>query len=195
MKRYPDPLPLLENLKTLGHAPRVHPNGFIQFDLNSDGSDRLHIWDHRIPRQDTATTTHDHKFLMHSKVYRGVLAQVVYGVDLNHGSNPTDEIYMAKYTSRSESKLVPTGVKVARTTADVELLHGDENDSYSQPPFTFHDSVPVVFPVVTWMTKLTDEPDHTPRILVPLGQTPDNDFERTAHDPDFLWEVIAEAIA
>ena len=41
-----------DQLRALGRKPRVHPNGFIQLDLNDAGTRRLHVWRDGIPRQE-----------------------------------------------------------------------------------------------------------------------------------------------
>ena len=42
-------------------TPRVHPNGFIQLDLNAEGTLRLHVWpDGPFPKQRSDSTIHEH---------------------------------------------------------------------------------------------------------------------------------------
>jgi hypothetical protein len=74
---------------------RVHPNGFIQLDLepteatwheshhegHSGANLRLHIWNppgHKLPHQGTFNELHTHVFDMHSNVVRGKMNQRIY---------------------------------------------------------------------------------------------------------------------
>src|SRR5687768_2884644 len=78
-----------------GGNPRVHPNGFIQLDLedvpeswhashkqgHSGAARRMHIWNPpgvELPHQQTVNEIHDHVFDMKSNVVRGVLVQRLY---------------------------------------------------------------------------------------------------------------------
>ena len=43
-------IPLVDRLKATGLRPRLHPNGFIQFDVTPNGDIRFHVWpDEKLP--------------------------------------------------------------------------------------------------------------------------------------------------
>ena len=71
---------LVSRIRVDYNKPRVHPNGFIQLDLNQDASMRLHVWpdesEGHVPCQETKTTIHDHKFDMQSMIVYGSLKQL-----------------------------------------------------------------------------------------------------------------------
>lgn len=183
--------------RTAGAKPRVHPNGFIQLDLESDGTriakSRLHVWPDGddIPKQETATTIHDHRFDMRSTIVSGYIVQRVYDVSLTPYKF-THEIHVAQYPTPKESVLGPSGVKVHAVTMARYSYH--EGDSYTQRMYTFHDTDWVGL-TATLMSKGDEDLTHTPRVLVPVGQTPDNDFVRADCDEDLLWDYIERALS
>jgi hypothetical protein len=187
-----DTIMIIDKLQKTGYVPRVHPNGFLQLDLNDEGTRRLHIWDLRLPRQDVRTSIHDHIFDMSSRVLVGILNQVRIIFTLEHWGHPTHEVYMAQYTERSSSQLMPTGVKVRRTTHRIESVQAGH--TYGQTAFSFHDSEPATDVVATIMTKMKRY-DGSPRVMVPVGLEPHNEFDRkAAADTDLLWTIVEETL-
>lgn len=197
----------------LGNQPRVHPNGFIQLDLepveatwekkrgHSGANRRLHIWNPpgiALPHQGTVNEIHDHVFDMRSTVVKGNLRQQLYCFIVGRDGKLTPargqgwhgkyELYRAVYDQKSSSRLEPTGV-----TGIVECYHEFtiyEGESYTQPAFTFHDSDPGDNCVVTIMEK---ERIHVgdASVLCPVDTPPDNSFDRaTAADIALLWSAI-----
>lgn len=181
-----------------GGKPRVHPNGFIQLDLEIThgtwiAETRLHVWPDGddIPKQTTATTIHDHRFDMHSTVLTGRLWQMRYSVQLDERPF-SHEIYVAQYPEpRKESVLMPSGVCVKVTPTRAECI--GEEISYTQPRYTFHDTGWVGL-TATLMTKTNEDVLHEPRVLVPMGQEPDNSFIRANVEEDLLWDYIERAL-
>lgn len=222
--------PLVADARSAGVRPRVHPNGFLQLDLDSvlrpcaacattgwksmggvggdspiqcsnchgigqaltGGDTRLHIWHPDLPKQKTYTGTHDHIFDMESIVKRGRLWQVRKSYALEHHTAPTDEIYMARYRG-IETQLEPTGVLVVHDDAyDTDTLVR-EGESYNQPAFTFHETVPDTMIVVTVMRK-SFAYEGNPRVMVPIDREPDNSFVREEADEEFLWKIIEDSV-
>jgi hypothetical protein len=191
--------------------PRVHPNGFIQVDLIPAGEDwhasyqqghsgatlRLHIWnpaDHELPHQETVNEIHDHVFDMQSTVVRGQLQQMLYGVLVGTKWHNTHELYRAVYDKASSSRLEPLGVKgVLKTQSGFTIDHGE---TYTQPAFTLHDSIPYELgPVVTVMQKTVVYSGFA-TVVCPIDIPPDNAFDRAAAAPeDYLWSAIEASIA
>ncbi len=194
-----------------GGNPRVHPNGFIQLDLepvpaswhashqrgHSGASRRLHIWNPpgiELPHQDTYNEVHDHVFDMESEVVRGALWQHLYElVDDPASDAPLFEAYRAVYEKNSDSRLEPTGAR--GVLREVERFLVPSGETYTQPAFTLHDSVPDQGGcVVTVMTKSAIH-DGDATVVCPADQPPDNDFDRAAAAPaDEIWQAIWQSL-
>lgn len=185
---------LVRLARLAGENPRVHPNGFIQLDLERDGSriakTRLHVWPdgNDIPKQDVATVIHDHRFDMSSQVLLGTIEHTLYQVTLTPQTyaNFTHEVYMAQYVGK-ESKLYPTGVKVyAQKQFPTFAIDGDD---YFQVRYTFHDTKWKELSA-TVIRKDREDQNYEPRVLVPIGQKPDNSFVRAEAPQELLWSYI-----
>jgi hypothetical protein len=167
--------------------PRVHGNGFIQLDISK--SVRLHIFgDERIPRQSVSTQLHDHTFGFTSKILSGTLENVRYSVREN--PNGKFKVYRAFVRDKEDTVLRNTNVRVTVEEAKREILKA--GDSYSMVAGEFHESIPCGR-VVTIITKdgLTlSQGGKSPSVLVPIGQEPDNDFNRYSLSPEELWSII-----
>jgi hypothetical protein len=190
-----------------GNMPRVHPNGFIQLDLDqqtkgwekkkghSGGNVRLHVWNppgFELPHQKSDNEIHDHVFDMHSTVVRGRLVQRLYWFVVGGTEKSEYELYRAVYDKGSSSRLEPIGVRGIIRPWDSQLVVAGE--TYTQPAFTFHESAANGC-VVTVMEKLTIH-DGIPVAICSIGNPPDNDFDRaTAAPTDYLWQAIEAALA
>lgn len=191
-----------------GGNPRVHPNGFIQLDLepvpeswhashqrgHSGASRRLHIWnppDLVLPHQGTVNEVHDHVFDMESTVIRGVLCQRLYrfvvGLSLK-----THELYRAIYAKNSDSRLEPTGIY-----GELDLYREftiPTGKSYTQPAFTLHDSFAGTETVVTLMTKKQIHVGDA-TVVCPIATPPDNSYDRASAAPaDVLYDAIERSL-
>jgi hypothetical protein len=181
--------------------PRMHPNGFIQLDIDLDpesriATKRLHVWPDNsddFPKQEVRTSIHDHKFDMASEILIGELRQICYHFSLEWEmlEGPTHQIYIARYNSRSDSTLEPTGVVVRQASVSEEVY--EEGEMYDQEASTFHDTECVGL-TATLMTKVQEYEFHQPRVMVPIGTEPDNNFKRDNVDVDLLWDKIDEAM-
>lgn len=181
--------------------PRMHPNGFIQLDLMLDpesriATRRLHVWPDNsddFPKQVVRTSIHDHKFDMSSEILVGELRQIRYSFSLEWEmlEGPTHQIYMARYNQRSDSTLEPTGA-ICRLASMSEEVY-EPGEVYEQDAATFHDTECAGL-TATLMTKVQEYEFHQPRVMVPLGSSPDNDFKRDNVDVDMLWDKIDEAM-
>ena len=69
---------------------------------------------------------------------------------------------------------------------------------YRVAPWAFHVSLayePAVTVIVKDGDTLAQNPGGArPTVLVPRGREPDNAFDRHAHDPRLLWEIIMGAL-
>lgn len=201
--------------------PRVHPNGFIQLDLKPpaderwhegkqaghSGADlRLHVWNPPgivLPHQDTVNEIHDHVFDMFSTVVRGTLVQSLYefiigGIDPGSWTPyPLDhELYRAVYDKNSSSRLEQLGViGHLRRVVSYPITSAARHPEYMQKAFTLHDSDGGDETVVTLMQKQAVH-EGIPTVVCPIGEPPDNDFDRaTAAPQDLLWEAIERSLA
>jgi hypothetical protein len=197
---------------------RVHPNGFIQVDLqpteeswrashhqgHSGANLRLHIWNppgFELPHQGTVNELHTHVFDMHSNVVRGKMTQRLYSFTFGsewhqtHVKDPEPmvKLYRAIYGEKAaNSRLEDTGLR-GQAILEWELdVH--RGQTYTQPAHTFHDSDPYGC-TVTVMEK-TEIHEGDAYVLVPIDIDPDNSFDRaTAAPTEYLWEAIEAAIA
>lgn len=190
----------VEKARGAGLLPRVHGNGFLQLDLLDSGSEqRLHIWGHpALPRQSVSTAIHDHRFGFRSRVLRGRLIQADYRVVQDRsgdGSGRPDDcthcVYRAHLRHGQDTELRPSGVRVWCGVEHVRFVHPGE--VYWMAPMEFHETFSEQ-PTATLMRKTQVEPGHSPRVLVPIGLEPDNEFDRHAHDADALWAIIEEVL-
>jgi len=183
----------IQTAKNEGRLPRVHPNGFLQLDLEPDrmstgrpiAKRRLHIFDDSLPRQEVRTTVHDHIFDMSSFVVKGTILNDTY-VPVPDDDGDL-EIYQAQEAKCTETNLVPTGKRCTLKLKKTEYVYMGE--TYRFPAFAFHDSRHIGV-AVTIMTKGTSFPLKTPRVLVPVDALPDNNFSREDQDIDALWELV-----
>jgi hypothetical protein len=168
-----------------GARPRVHQNGFLQLDLEPDQSRRLHIFDDALPRQSVRSSLHDHTFDMASTVVRGAIWNEHWDI-LPDRYQWNGEVY-----EPMGGVLVGTGQLVKAQLRGCSIVSAGQ--SYRFPAFEFHDSKHRGL-TVTVMEKVREHGGR-PRVLVPRGMLPDNDFHREAFDPEPLWELIEAAVA
>lgn len=181
----------IDKARREGRQPRVHPNGFLQLDLDPDPNlpqrkRRLHIFDDRLPRQVVRTSVHDHIFDMGSFVMKGTVINDVYKLVLDEDGE--FEVYKAQEAKCTETNLVPTGERVRMEIARSTYIR--MGMSYTFPAFEFHDSRHEGV-TATIMTKEQVRVG-TPRVLVPVDAEPDNSFSREEQDIDALWALIEE---
>jgi len=184
------------------HRPRVHGNGFIQLDLTPHT--RLHVWgDPRIPHQSSPTPIHDHVFDFHSRIILGTVGNQRYSV--LQGQDPITardvysihsyDVHRARREGDTEdTQLVSTGQIVSLVRREPEWFGCGE--SYYMRAGELHESLSREL-AVTVITKSLPAPhggQGEPRIFVPMGTRPDNDFRREAPDEDLLWTVISDAL-
>lgn len=175
-------------LHSLGNEPRLHGNGFIQLDL--DDGKRLHVWDPALEGmgQMVRTGIHDHRFSYHSLVVYGRQVhqeyRIVVGFDLR--------VYEPQRREGTEdTKLVPSDPS---KVPDVRAIVGNRLEipagfSYTFEAKEFHDSIPLGL-TATIMTKTHVDRNHTARVLVPIDEEPDNEFDRESVDKAMLWDSI-----
>lgn len=177
-------------------TPRVHGNGFIQLDLNAEGTRRLHVWHHLIPRQVVATPIHDHVFDLRSEVLCGTLIHeelqpIPVGIGEEGG---THRIYRARQEEGTQNTILVPDEGTVRLDVEQRLVLGARS-LYTFPAWRLHQTDHEDW-TATVMEKVNAPSDYgRPRVLVPVGSEPDNDFKRDGFDPNLLWPFIDGALA
>lgn len=182
----------LDELKSWGTIPRVHPNGFIQIDQPGGRKVRVHIWPagDPLPKQGSQHPVHDHIFDMKSQVLRGRMTNLLY--DFVKGGDVTHELHRARYRVAHDSTLMPTGDQGRLEVASMTVVPA--GSEYWMPAFILHESKVVVKPTVTLMTATEIYLPAKPVVAVPVGMKVDNSYDRHAMSPEHLWELVAENI-
>lgn len=181
-----------EELRNGEHQPRFHGNGFIQLDL-VDGS-RLHVWDPKLDdlAQVIRTSIHDHRF--------SFISEVIYGVQLHQVFHPVPEIpgetfnfYHPVRSSGTEDTKLARSMGHPVSFAPDEPIEIPRGNSYEFRWGLFHDTVPTGL-TATIMRKTKVEKLWIPRVAVPVGEEPDNNFDRELIDKDILWDSIRSVL-
>lgn len=182
-----------DELRATNRVPRVHGNGFIQFDLTEDGTQRLHVWHDDIPRQVVATPIHDHVFDLHSKVIAGTLIHeelVPINASLRKG---THRIFRARQEEGTQNTVLVPDEGTVHLNVSQRLVLG-AGSVYTFPAWKLHQTEHRGL-TATIMDKINAPDEYgRPRVLVPVGQEPDNEFRRDNHDPEVLWPYIERAL-
>lgn len=179
------------NLINSGRQPRVHGNGFIQLDLNETGTCRLHVWHNDIPRQNVPTPIHDHVFALHSTVLCGTLIHE----ELLPANNyfGTHRVYRAEQEKDTQNTILVPDEGLISLYVTQRLILG-AGSIYTFDAGKLHQTDHRGL-TATIMEKIkAPEGYGRPRVLVPVGQEPDNEFRRDNHDPETLWPFIKEAL-
>lgn len=171
-------------------VPRVHPNGFLQLDLDLEGVRRLHVWDSRLPRQSVRTPIHDHAFSFRSEVIAGELTNLTYEVEQNDGGDY--EFWQRVKGEGEETTLASSGERYTIRLGNTAVISA--GCEYEFKARDFHDTV-CVDGTVTVIEKLGYDKQHQPGVMVPTGLTPDNNFSRSAMSETLLWELLRQDIS
>lgn len=170
-----------------GQRPRVHPAGFAQLDV--PGGRHLHVWCDGLPRQAGNDGVHDHVFDLVSQVVCGQLVQQLFRFEDDPAGS--HRLLVARYATKFDAALEDAGVRGRLVRTGARVISPGE--SYTQPAFSFHVSVPARLPLVTVMTKTAVHPGQ-PRICVTDGVNVDQAFDRHAFDEAWLWDLIGSAV-
>jgi len=181
-------------LRKLGNKPRVHPNGFIQLDL--DAARRLHVWHPRLPyRQKTFSPVHDHIFDFDSELLVGRLVNVKYLPKEN--ASGSHQKWQVGLIAGENTKLMKVD-EVRYSLYPVEVNITQPGYVYHMEKYVLHETL-TNEPTMTIMTKSNAELTTGPNcqgasVMVPWNEEPDNDFRRDAVDTHILWGLIDETL-
>jgi|SRR5271157_1905526 len=180
-------------LKSLGRKPRVHPNGFIQFDVEP-GVLRLNIWPDQVIEGHPGRIhpIHNHSFDLHSVILVGALTNVTYSLRQEAWIKPTHVLHQARRINEHDSVLEPVysgagALKVLK----MDTYHPGQD--YSLPREWLHDSLPHGL-TMTLMWTADPSAVYSPLVAVPVGVPPMNNYKRDAFDENLLWGIIGQAL-
>lgn len=149
---------------------KIHGNGFIKVFLEDNSF--IHIYNHDIPKQKVDTSIHDHRFSFTSTVLQGVLIHTIYNVIIH----PQGGYYIC-FGSQND-KLIPLPVRAFLEENSRQIYKTGEKYSFGWGFVHKVDTFPGMV-TVTHMIKTQVEEDYIPRIFVPIGSVPDNDFDNS----------------
>jgi hypothetical protein len=179
----------IKEIRARGRNIRIHGNGFLQLDLSEDGKLRLHIWDDSLPRQKIATPIHDHVFDLRSEVLCGTLIhEELKPIEVGQG---THKIYRAVQEEGTQNTvLIPDeGEVLLKTEQRLCLAAGS---LYTFPAWHLHESSSLGFTATLMRKENAPDSYGRPRVLVRVGQEPDNEFHRDGFDPECLWKYVED---
>lgn len=170
------------------HSPqladvRVHGNGFIQAEM-ADGA-KLHIWTKDCPRQEVPTLVHNHVTPFSSTILHGILRNEEYELGKAKyavGDVPLYEMYEAKQRKKKDTGL--HYMDKQRYLASTRKFFFAAGTTYMFPGTEdlFHATYPESDLVVTRVFRMPSVgPKRNPIVLVPVGEEPDNSFDRYEH--------------
>lgn len=178
-------LPKFEELLKLEKGPRIHPNGFIQLDL--DKEHRLHVWpdEDLIPKN--PAHIHDHTFGFESTVIKGSIANFDYNL-LRGDAYHIYHVIPYAINQREEPM-----TKLSNYTYDAKSVNHsmyNEGETWYMPPFMFHDVM--WFGLAATIIKIGEVTEHTTaKVLCPIDETPEEKFDRhNTLSTDELWAWI-----
>lgn len=186
-------------LKSLGRRPRVHPNGFVQFDVEP-GILRLNVWPAEpIPgHPGRIHPIHSHSFDIRSRIIAGALTNDVYAFEPSEYGNYV--LHVATRTNAHDSVLAPLeknfwGQPVP--SMGYMVCIGSRTyrpgESYTLDRKLFHDSIAKGL-TATLMTLEKPDKFYAPMVAVPMDVVPMNDYSREAYDEGMLWDIIAQVL-
>ena len=185
-------LPGFEELRSLGNAPRLHPNGFIQLDL--DDRERLHVWpDVPVRVRTPAAPIHDHVFGFESQAHLGAIVDRRY--DLVEDPDGGFELHgvVCYVVGKKDAGLHRLDDKRYR------LVLTDERrvtapGSYVMPPSIFHESVAEGL-ALTVIAMTAPDPARPARVVCRRGGVPAEIFKRDGgpEERERLWSIIGRA--
>ncbi len=193
----------LAAVRATGSRPRVHGNGFIQLDLTA--TTRLHVWHPSVPKQRVSTPIHDHVFSFDSLCIAGRLVNVIYRFVEVEAEDPTAEfrLYTPQVREGCDTVLWPTDTcgYVGPLGVDMVMARslGVCGNTYHMPRYQFHESIAPDGIAATIITKVgrtqAQGATRVPRVLVPRGLQPDNEFNRHHVCPEpRLWRIIEQTL-
>ena len=173
----------------------VHGNGFIQVDLNP--ITQLQVWDHELKLgQMVPTPIHDHRFDFEAVTLVSALFNCEYAFEEDPEGDL--QVFVAVPHDRQDTRLEPLippgrfrGIRFHQVNCGSQMVFAGQG--YSMAHGKFHEdhgeALTAVLQVKTYVNQ-----DHKPRVLVPIGRQPDNEFNRYQYNPGDLWGSVLRAV-
>lgn len=185
--------PILERFRALHRPPRFHGNGFTQLYLSP--SERLHVWDSRLPPHPGHNATiHTHVWDMASTVLLGSVTHTVYDweYDTEHGEHEVWQ-FQDKPSGEPSAKVRMGQARVWQTTECRMTRHSH----YTFRHDVLHQTTSDNDWAATLMRKIAVPDGPTfPFVVAPIGHTAHDAFSPELRPPTgLLWEVIDMAVA
>jgi hypothetical protein len=182
----------LEYLKSLNRKPRVHPNGFIQFDVEPNIM-RLNVWPaDPIPgHPGRIHPIHNHSFDIGSTVICGALTNDTYYFEKST-SYVTHVLHEARRVSENDSVLSPVDGTSTGFVGRMSSHTYKAGQRYTLNREILHDSIPNGL-TATLMT-LEKPGRYAPKVAIPVMVAPMNGYLRDAFDEGMLWDIITQVL-
>jgi hypothetical protein len=183
----------IKYLKSLGRKPRVHPNGFIQFDVEP-GVLRLNIWPEQMLEGHPGRVhpIHNHSFDLYSVILVGKLTNITYQTRQDAWIKPTHYLYEARRINEHDSVLERIASAGVGLTVESMRTYSPGQDYFLRRDW-LHDSLPHGL-TMTLMWTANPDTVYSPKIAVPVDVPPMNDYKRDAFDENLLWDIIETAL-
>ena len=177
---------------------RIHGNGFLQ--AETGGSGKIHVWDRRLPKQETSTALHNHNHGFISRVLIGGIHMVEYTLwNPPIGDHTWYIPHQCIPREGKDTRLEPSSDYLVAVTnrRDFWLEAGSE---YTFPlnMNLYHQVEPIwngeemIITAVQGIDHIANESE-LPTVLVREGCEPDNDFDRYGFY-DIACEVYEDAM-
>jgi len=184
----------LDELRALGRRPRLHPNGFIQFDIMPNVW-RLNVWTPQALRSKPLHPIHNHSFDIRSTIITGMLTNITYVFKSSGIGEPfTTVLHRATRLAGHDSMLtVVEDIPAFGELHFRDAVSCNPGESYTLPRNVLHDSIPHGL-TATIMRVENPDPKYGPLVAVPAGIEPDNEHRREEYDEEILWTFIDAAL-
>lgn len=185
-------LDLTNDALSFGLEPRVHPNGFIQLDLDESGKKRLHVWRNDLPRQKVYTPVHNHRFDFISTTVVGALTNMTFEFQKPSLGSPHRRWVVRHNAESEETQLMSTQDLIGLTATNITLVR--PGDGYEFYAGAFHETG-YIHNTVTIIDKSAPVEGIESAVMIPEGIEPDNTFTRAVPNINQLRNKIKEALS
>jgi hypothetical protein len=179
-------LPSVEEIKRVGKNIRVHPNGFIQLDLE-DGY-RLHFFlDNAVYVRFPQTPIHTHAFVLESRVLVGEITNVEYEV----AEDPQGDLCLYRAMSMETPLEKVEGVTYSISDKKEQIVKVGE--AYAVKTGVFHESLHKG-DTITVVRKIRTDAICQIDVLCQKGQKPSESLDRKSIPEPVLWERLESVL-